>query len=425
MVPAPVNPPICQDHSLFPLPPPSSGPVRILLVEDDEDDFILTRDTLKEIPHLAYTLDWVATFEEGLAQVQQCRHDLYLLDFHLGAHSGLDLLRIGREEGNEAPVILLTGSGGELVAAEALRLGATDYMTKSLMSAKTLNRSISNALEKLHLRRTIIHHQQHLEATNKALKKKNQEIKRFYHTLAHELKTPLTAIREFTALIHDGLAGPTTPEQREYLSLSLECIDQITNQINDLLDITRIDTGKLQIHPSPENLEVLIKSVVASLKPEARHKGIAISVSLHVDPPVLWIDKSRITQVFNNLISNAIKFTPPGGSIEVEASNTRNNPSSVVISVRDTGKGIAPEHLDHIFDRLFQADDGHTRAERGLGLGLTITREIIKLHGGQITVRSQLGKGTEFTVTLPRKNVAVLDYHPMLGDEGEAQDSTR
>jgi len=388
-------------------------------VEDDEDDYILTRETIAEMQHPACSLEWASTFEAGLELFHQHRHDLYLFDFRLGIHTGIELLRLCMKTDNHAPIILLTGSGGELVAVEALRLGAADYVTKGMMSPKSLHRAIMNALEKAHLRRTLTEHQHHLEKTNQALTKQNGEIQRFYHTLAHELKTPLTAVREFTSLIYDGLAGPLTAEQREYLQNSLECIDQITNQINDLLDITRIDTGKLSIHRQLENLELLIARVVGTLNQAAQHKSITVSVSTNLNSPEVWIDKTRMAQVLTNLLSNAIKFTPPGGTIEVAACDTREIPLSVRLSVRDTGCGIAPEHLEHIFDRLYQAEEGHSRIEGGLGLGLTITREIVKLHGGSISVQSQLGQGTQFTFTIPKGKPETIDHQSTQGDQDE------
>ena len=403
------------------LSPPE--PIRILLVEDDEDDYILTRDTLMEMGSPICTLDWASTYEAGFELFHQHRHDLYFFDFRLGVRTGLDLLRAARATDEYAPIMLLTGSGGELIAAEALRLGAADYLPKSLMSVKSLHRAITNALEKSYLRRTLMAHRHHLEHTNQILTKQNQEIQRFYHTLAHELKTPLTATREFTALLLDELAGPLTPEQREYLQTSQECVDQMTKQINDLLDITRLDTGKLSLERKPVDLSSLISRVVAALRSTAQPKSIAISVSTQLDNPIAWIDASRITQVLTNLLSNAIKFTPQEGVISVEAQETLVLPSMIRVSVSDTGCGMAPEHLEHIFDRLFQVEDGHSRVEGGLGLGLTITREIMKLHGGDISVRSQMGKGTTFILTLPREIPPSTLNRATEGGAGEAQNS--
>jgi len=415
-----------SEHMALPQTYPSlSDQLRILLVEDDEDDHILIRDTLGEMDPPPCVLEWARSYEAGLQLINEHHHDLYIFDYRLGAHTGIDLLRTNIANDNLIPTLLLTGSGGELVAAEALRVGASDYMPKSLMSPKSLHRAIMNALEKATLRRSLMEHQQHLEQTNQILTKQNQEIHRFYHTLAHELKTPLTAAREFTAIILDGLAGPLTSEQQEYLHLSQNCMDQITNQVNDLLDITRLDTGKLSLHQNPEDLSLLISRVVAAMNTTAQHKSLTISVSSQLDTPTVWIDPSRITQVVTNLLSNAMKFTPAGGTITVEASDNPEDPSTVRLSVRDTGCGIAPEHLDHIFDRLFQVEEGHSRVEGGLGLGLTITAEIVRLHGGQITVHSQLGHGTQFIITIPKNEPKMIHPPCTEGESREVQNFAR
>ena len=130
-------------------------------------------------------------------------------------------------------------------------------------------------------------------------------------------------------------------------------------------------------------------------------------------------------QVLTNLLSTAIKFTPPGGTITVETSDNPEDSSSVCLSVRDTGCGIAPEHLEHIFDRLFQVEEGHSRVEGGMGLGLTITEEIMKLHGGQIAVRSQLGHGTQFTITIPKEGPEVIHPPRTQGELREIKNSAR
>ncbi|MDT7043639.1 hybrid sensor histidine kinase/response regulator [Candidatus Nitronereus thalassa] len=397
--------------------------IRILLVEDDEDDYILTRDALAEISSPLCSLDWAPTFETGLDLVNQDRHDLYLFDYRLGVRTGLELLRQGIAQGCDSPIILLTGSGGELVAAEALRLGAADYMTKNLMTTKSLHRAITNALEKSQLRQTLADHQHRLEHSNQVLTKQNQEIQRFYHTLAHELKTPLTAAREFTAIMLDELAGPLTPEQREYLQISQECLGQITNQVNDLLDITRLDTGKLSINCQQEDMGLLLSHAVTAMNTSAQHKSVAIALSVQPNPLIAWIDHFRMTQVITNLLNNAIKFTPPGGTITLSACEDPDKPENLRISVQDSGCGIAPEHLDHIFDRLYQVEEGHARKEGGLGLGLTISREIVILHGGQINVQSQMGHGTKFTLTLPKNRTNPISHRLNQGVSREVQNT--
>jgi len=377
------------------------SPTRILLVEDDEDDYVMTQEMIKDIPQFPYTLDWAYSYDMGTEALKNNAYDVALVDYNLGAKTGLDFLRESSNDIHPTPIIMLTGSGGELVAVEAMRQGALDYITKNLVSSKSLKRAISNALEKSELRKALESQRHILEETNKSLHAKNEEIQRFYHIVAHELKTPLTAGREFLALMLDGLTGPLGKEQREYVTLVQECFHDMTYLINDLLDVTRIETGKLSLYRQLTFLEPLALRVAAKMRPIAEKKGITLVNKIQSSLPAVKIDETRITQVLNNLISHALKFTGPGGSITVTIRQQQVNDSFIALSVQDTGCGIAASDLERIFDRLFQVQDTHDRQAGGLGLGLGISREVVKLHGGTLQVESQLGKGSIFSFNLP------------------------
>jgi signal transduction histidine kinase len=217
--------------------------------------------------------------------------------------------------------------------------------------------------------------------------------------LSHELKTPLTAAREFVSILLDDLAGPLTDTQRDYLGIAKESCDQMTMGLNDLLDVARLDTGKLQIDPSPYAIGVVVQRAVLSLTPMAQEAGIDLQHRLPPDLPELSFDARRIMQVLTNLIVNALKFTPAGGQVIVEATDAPDG--SILVSVRDTGRGIAPEQCAHIFERLYQARTHDEVFEGGLGLGLYICQEVIKLHRGEIWVESIPEQGSTFFFTLP------------------------
>ncbi len=352
----------------------SGSPTRVLLVEDDEDDYLLTRELLADFSGTQFRIDWVSTYEAGLTAMTRNTHDVVLLDYNLGARTGLDLLREGQEKGCELPIMMLTGFGGELIAAHAMQLGATDYLPKSLASRGSLERGIMNALEKAKLRKNLEDHRHHLEENNQTLVRKNEEVQRFYHTVAHELKIPLTAGREFAGIILDGLAGSISDEQSEYLRLVKDCFDQMSHIINDLLDTTRIETGKLSIHQRSVPLGPLITRILTEFKPVGEEKGIPLSSAVEPGLPNVFIDEHRIAQVLNNLPSNAMKFTPSGGEIMVKACPDPENPTRILVSVNDTGCGLA------------------------------ISQEVVRLHGGTLSVESSLGRGSTFSFTIPKEN---------------------
>ena len=241
-----------------------------------------------------------------------------------------------------------------------------------------------------------------LEQTNQDLRRKNREIQNFYHTLSHELKTPLTSAGEFISIVMDGLAGPVSHTQMEYLGIARQSCNQLRFCINDLLDATRLETGKLAIELKRSSLIPVIHRVLTTMRSRAKEKGITLSHELQPALQDLPLDELRMTQVISNLLGNAIKYTPPGGSVTIEACDASGRPEFIQVSVRDTGCGVPTEEHERIFDRLYQVKSGDATTEQGVGLGLYLCRELVQLHGGEIRVESQLGKGSTFSFVLPK-----------------------
>lgn len=256
-----------------------------------------------------------------------------------------------------------------------------------------------------------------LERTNRDLLCKNEEIQNFYHTLSHELKTPLTSAREFISIVMDGLAGPLTVTQMEYLGIARESCNQLRVCINDLLDATRLETGKLSLDLKPGSLAEIVRRVVHTLQPAARGKNIELNVEIAANLPEVLVDAGRIAQVVTNLLNNALKFTTEGGRIAVQIDDSPEVAGAVEVSVRDTGCGIPRDQLDRIFDRLYQVKSGDAATEQGVGLGLFICRELVRLHGGEIGVESEVGVGSTFRFTLPAAAAAAREPNLLLVDD--------
>ena len=265
-----------------------------------------------------------------------------------------------------------------------------------------------------------------LEETNRDLKRQNREIQNFYHTLSHELKTPLTSTREFVSIVLDGIAGEVNAEQREYLEIAQSGCKQLQVCINDLLDVTRLETGKLHVELKSTELEPFIRQVVGALQPLAAERDLCLVLELTPDLGSIPLDSARLTQVLNNLVGNAFKFTPPGGRITVTASRPPTAPGFIAVSVADTGRGVPAEKLDRIFERLYQVKDSDASTEQGMGLGLYICRELVELHGGRFEVTSDLNRGSEFTFFLPRAEAPVVRHTILVvDDESEIRDVLR
>lgn len=222
------------------------APLRILIVEDDPVYRELYRGLLDPIgEHRGYCFLEAETGEAGLAQYRAERPNCILLDYRLPDFDGLEfLLALCSEDGQiPVPVIMLTGEGSEMLVAKAMRAGAADYMAKSVLSAMSLRRSISNAVEKSKLRAAIAEQYRALVQANLELQRKNAEIQQCYHMLSHEMQTALTSAREFVSMVLDGHGGPVSEKQRDYLGNARERCDQITLSLDNLLDSTRSESG--------------------------------------------------------------------------------------------------------------------------------------------------------------------------------------
>jgi PAS domain S-box-containing protein len=244
--------------------------------------------------------------------------------------------------------------------------------------------------------------QTQLEKTNRDLTKRSQEIQYFYHTLSHELKTPLTAAREFVSIVIDGLAGELNSTQLNYLRIAKKSCTELAVYINDLLDATRLDTGKLHIELKAVSLASIIQRAIAVMDPVAARKNIRLSEELDTELMDVMVDESRIMQILTNLLNNALKFTVDGGAIVVKLAEHSKNSDCVQISVTDNGCGIAKDKIDNLFHRFYQIKNGDATPEKGVGLGLYLCRELVLMHGGSIWVESTLGEGSTFSFTIPK-----------------------
>jgi signal transduction histidine kinase len=232
-----------------------------------------------------------------------------------------------------------------------------------------------------------------------ALEKADQLRSLFLSHVSHELKTPLTSIKGFVENMLGGLAGPLSEKQRVYLERTSVNVNRLIRMIEDLLDRTRVETGTLELLPAEVALRTWVVEVQEQLRPLAAAKRQRLDVYYPDTDLVLWADVDRLVQILTNLVQNAIKFTQEEGEIVIRV--VHDSPHFAGIAVKDTGPGIPSEALGKIFDPFFRVGQERKHAPKGLGLGLSITKTLVELHGGTISVRSELGKGTEFYCTLP------------------------
>jgi PAS domain S-box-containing protein len=223
----------------------------------------------------------------------------------------------------------------------------------------------------------------------------------FLSHVSHELRSPLTAIKQFSTILLGGLAGELNSEQREYQQIVLKNIHQLQSMIDDLLEVTRLETGKLTVDPESVSISDAVADTFNTLQETARAKGVTLSSDLALDLASAYADQTRLRQILIILLDNAIKFTPEGGAARLRARPLKQDPRYLLLEVSDTGSGISPEAAEKIFERLYQESE-HIRASRkGLGLGLYICKELVTRQGGTIWVERREPKGSTFAFTLP------------------------
>jgi signal transduction histidine kinase len=236
-------------------------------------------------------------------------------------------------------------------------------------------------------------------ARTRELEVANRHKSEFLANVSHELRTPLTAIKGFVDNMLDGLTGELNPGQLRYLTRIKANADRLARLINDLLDLTRIEAGRLELRPTSLRLTTLVVEVVASLRPVAEDKHIQLDVAAADPDTTAWADRDKVTQVLMNLLGNALKFTPAHGHITVTVAT--DGTAWAQITVADTGPGIAAAEVAKIFEPFYQGTHGGMQRPHGTGLGLAISKVLVEMQRGRLWVESVVGRGSTFHVTLP------------------------
>jgi signal transduction histidine kinase len=369
----------------------------VLLIEDNPGDADLIRLRLTEAD-CSVQVNCVDRLSRGIDSMRSHPPAVVLLDLNLPDSHGADTFRSVLEKVPDVPIVILSGQDDEELAIKAVHQGVQDYLVKGDITSKHLERSIRYAMERQALLRS-------LEMSRKQqLDFKNQ----FLSHVSHELRTPLACIHQYVTLLLDGLAGDIAPEQRDHLTTVLRSVNQLHAMIRDLLEATRVETGKVKIEQRCISISDLIRQAVAMMRPAAREKQVGLEIGLDSRVRLVYADPDRILEVLINLIDNGVKFTPPDGSVLVKACMVDADPGMVYVSVADTGRGISPEAKPLIFERLYQDPNRVDNNRAGLGLGLYISRELVLLHGGRLWVASEPGLGSTFSFNLPLYSLAQL-----------------
>lgn len=384
----------------------ANEPIHVLLIDDSDDDRMLARRAIAgSFPDAVFTE--VATASQFEQQVDQ-RFDCVITDYRLGWGDGLTNLKRLKEKHPGQPVIMFTNTGSEEICAAGMKSGLSDYIVKRKQEFPKLPAAVRTALELAAARQALQEREARIEELFEREQAARQDAVRANHlkdeflaTVSHELRTPLSAILGWAHMLQLGRLS-REKEIEAFAVIERNARTQ-AKLIDDILDLSRIVSGTLRIDLSPLDILATLRAALDTVQPEANAKAIIITTQFEPMPPQIRGDAARIQQIVLNLLTNAIKFTPSGGTVHLSLERAASN---LQISVRDSGIGIDPAFLPHIFDRFRQMDIGPTRRHGGLGIGLSVVKSLVEMHGGFVQAFSEgTGKGARFVVSFP---VAVM-----------------
>ena len=490
---------------------------RVLMVDDDEDDYILTRSVLAEVDGSHYDMEWVSDLDAGFSNLDSGDYDIILMDYFFGGRTGVEIMREAIAEGCTTPIILLTGLGDREVDFAAMEAGAADYLEKDSLTPLLLERSIRYAvsaaqarkalLEKSVLLRTTLdntgsgiaafdasnrlvawngrflemlglqkgfehldgfesraapetallsarvaeclklarrmdaNRSEHIGPDGRVLEIRNNrtrdngnviicidvtERKSFETTLiesktaaelasrtkteflanvSHELRTPLNAIIGFSELIQLEIRGPISdPGYVAYARDIKQGGEHLLNLINDILDVSTIESGSYDLHEEPVETAVIVEGCMRMIDERAAAARLAITCEVDPDLSHVCVDRRAIKQIILNLLSNAVKFTPRYGKVWLRVEKAHG--LGIRVSVADTGVGIAQEDIARVLEPFGQVRDAVGNRADGTGLGLPLVKSLTELLGGTLDLKSTPGEGTTVSVHLPRGRIS-------------------
>jgi len=357
-----------------------ADPINVLLIDDDEDEFVLTRHLLAESRMSAFKLDWTSDYDAALDDMTRDRHDVYLLDYRLGAQDGLELMREALATGCTTPVVILSGYGNSEVDLAAMRTGAADYLVKGRISGELLERALRHAVERKRI--------------EKQLARQREE---FVAMLTHDIKSPLHVIIGSADMLLEETKGDASGHEPALIRNLIDSALTINSLVVNYLDFAKIEAVGVSLDKQSVAVGEILTRLHRRYETSAQRRGLTIDLRLADAMPAVNADPVALERVFANLVSNAIKFTPNGGRVTISG---KTNGPGIVVTVADTGPGIIAAEIPLIFAKYRRAKNTAARQD-GAGLGLFIAKSLVEAHGGSIEVHSDPGRETRFEIFLP------------------------
>ena len=358
--------------------------IRVLMVDDDEVDCLAAKRALIDSPLPAkFEIETANTLAKAIDKLKRGRFDVALFDLGLPDSVGLDTVKSAIEAAGDVPIVVLTGLADDQTGLSAIDIGAADYLVKGPSIGSMLGRTLLYAIE----RKKVGH----------KLKEAMEAKADLVNMVSHDLRIPLTAIKEGIDIVLVGEAGKVNDEQKEFLDLAKRNVERLTRLITDFLDYQKIEADRQQFNIQKNDINELMKDVHKTMEPVARQKGLDFRIDLEEGLSKTEFDYDGITRVVTNLVSNALKFTAEGSI----CLRTRKDENTIVVAVSDTGCGISKDDLGKLFQKYGQIKSAKVKDIEGTGLGLAISKLIVEHHRGKIWAESQPGKGSTFFFYLP------------------------
>jgi signal transduction histidine kinase len=377
------------------------GAGNILVVENE----VGMRATLCTILEDAgYKVSGLDKGAEALEMIRNQPFNVVITDIRLPDVDGMEILELAKEIDPDVAVIVMTGYASLETAVEAVNEGAYAYFVKPA-NVDEIKTTIINALRQQRLSRENKRLVDDLQRSNKLLFEANKQLKKttdaksaFLASMSHELRTPLNTIIGFSELMIDEVPGEINEEQRQCLNDVLSSSKHLLSLINEVLDLSKIESGKVELRLSNIILTKVIESLKSTLMPILASRKQSLDIKIEEGLPSVYTDKAKLRQVLLNLLTNAIKFTSDGGKLKIEAVR---DGDWCQVSVIDNGTGIKKADQERIFEPFTQIDALPEEKREGTGLGLALTKQLVEMCGGKIWVGSEYGKGSQFTFTVP------------------------
>ncbi|RJP16625.1 MAG: hybrid sensor histidine kinase/response regulator [Candidatus Abyssobacteria bacterium SURF_5] len=386
----------------------SATAARILIVEDDPRNIDLLKAQLSE---QGYLIEAAVDGEDALQRVTLKKPDLILLDIMLPKKSGFEVCKVIKTgaDTRSIPVIMVTALKDMESRIKGITVGADDFLTRPVDKSELVSR-VKSMLRIKRLHDELLRESEHAHMASEQLQLQQRVMKsmstqlmqashlkyEFIVNMSHALRTPLNVIIGFSEMMQDELVGALNERQSKYVNNVLESGRELQKLITNIVDVFKIDTGKVPLEMTEFSLDDLIQSAVKQFEQAVREKNVRVSVEVAPSVARIYADPQKLLTILHNLLSNALKVTPPGGRVAITA---RRDGPTALICVEDTGIGLSPEECLKVFQEFYKTPD--SAAAGGSGLGLAIAKKLVLLQNGDIWAESNKGKGTRFFFTLP------------------------